>query len=464
MTDEQWLNAIKKYDSEHRTFHIENPEKGGAPEFAAILQQCVEEDPERFVHLSLRFPSNTNPVYMAHTLKGLQKTEASSALKLKVCRKAYKIYSGSNDECAKAIAGLLGSIKDPLPNDALKILTWLATEHPDPKKEMWDEEVTDGTPDYGEDILNYGINTTRGRATLVISDLISSDALYIDHFRVTVEHLVNDSSLAVRSCAGSVLLEIINHDTKFALEQFLKLTEPRDSLYDYLLVTPFVDRFIAYAIRDHFGQLRHVVERILRSKVPETSEAGARLASLAVLYQHSDAGDLVEEALRGNASQRLGVAQVASANIMYKDCRSWAEQKLLLFFDDPDSKVRGEAVECFRRLQKQPLESYANLIEKFYDSMAYQQGAVYLFSILHESSHRLPDITYEICKKFFNWLKAGDIRMRRSLDFTAVIKLVFRTYHQHQSDDLASKCLDLIDQMCLEWIYGVEQGLDEYER
>ena len=110
------------------------------------------------------------------------------------------------------------------------------------------------------------------------------------------------------------------------------------------------------------------------------------------------------------------------------------------------------------------MEPYANLIEKFYDSMAYQQGAVYLFSILHESSHRLPDITYEICKKFFNWLKAGDIRMRRSLDFTAVIKLVFRTYHQHQSDDLASKCLDLIDQMCLEWIYGVEQGLDEYER
>ena len=54
--------------------------------------------------------------------------------------------------------------------------------------------------------------------------------------------------------------------------------------------------------------------------------------------------------------------------------------------------------------------------------------------------------------------------MRRSLNFTAVIKLVFRIYHQHQSDDLASKCLDLIDQMCLEWIYGIEQGLDEYER
>ena len=289
---------------------------------------------------------------MEHTLKGLKETEASSELKLKVCRKAYNAYSRSNDECAKAIADLLGSIREPLPDDVVQMLTWLATEHPDPKKAMWNEEVTDGTPDYGRDILNHGINTTRGRAALAICNLISSDSSYIDRFRDTIEQLVNDRSLAVRSCTSYTLLAIINQDPKFALEQFLKLTEPRDSLYDHLLVTPYVDRFIHYGLRDHFGQLRHVVERMLRSKVPETSEAGARLASLAVLYQYSDAEDLVEEALRGNASQRLGVAQVASANIGYRNCRSWAEQKLLLLFDDPDSKVRGEAVRVFSYIAK----------------------------------------------------------------------------------------------------------------
>ena len=488
MTDDEWLKAIKRYDSKREIFRGD-PTKGGARELARSLQGRVQEEPERFAHLSLKFPADTNPVYMEHILMGLKETEASLALKLKVCRKAY---AESRDRYGKEIADLLGSLRERLPDDAVQMLNWLATEHPDPKKELWNKEVTGGTPYHGGNIANYGINTTRGRAALAISHLIFFDASHIDRFRTTIERLAGDSSLAVRSCAGFTLLAIINHDPKFALEQFARLTGSQrriwdrllvgilpeffdrlfgtttlqKGLYDPLLVTPYVDRFLKYAIRDHFGQLRHVVKRMLRSKVPEISEAGARLASLAVLYQHSKAIGLVKEALRGNASQRFGVAQVASANIGRKDCRSWAEQKLLLFFDDSDSKVRGEAVRCFQNLQEQPLESYANLIEKFCDSAAYQEGSFYLLPALEESSHRLPSITYIVCKKFLDRFsdEARDVRTRRSLDITFVPKLVFRTYHQHQRDEWATKCLDLIDQMCLERSSEIGEGLKEYER
>ena len=43
-------------------------------------------------------------------------------------------------------------------------------------------------------------------------------------------------------------------------------------------------------------------------------------------------------------------------------------------------------------------------------------------------------------------------------------KLILRTYHQHQHDEWASRCLDLIDRMCLEGLYDVRSRLDEYER
>ena len=463
MTDDQWLKAIKKYDSE-REIPREDILKGGALELARSLQGRVQEEPERFARLSLKFPVDTHPFYLEHTLMGLKETNGFTELKLDVCRKAY---SESRSECGSSIADLLGSIKELLPDDAVQMLDWLATEHPDPKKELWNKEVTGGTPYYRGSICDYGINTTRGRAALAISDLIFFDASYIDRFRTTIKRLVDDRSLAVRSCVSSTLLAIINHDPKFALEQFLRLTELQGRLYDRLLVTREADRFITYAVRDHFGQLRDVVQRMLRSKVPETSKAGARLASLAVLYEHEDTAGLVEEALRGNTSQKCGVAQVASTNIGRKDCQAWAEQQLLLLFDDPDSKVRGEAARCFHRLQEQPLESYANLIDKFCDSAAYQEGSFYLFFVLEESSHHLPGITYDVCKKFLDRFsdEARDIRTRRALDVTAIPKLVFRTYHQHQNDDnLAAQCLDLIDQMCLERIYGVGERLDQYER
>ncbi|MYD62782.1 MAG: hypothetical protein F4W91_17220 [Gemmatimonadetes bacterium] len=459
MTDDQWLKAIKRYHSRREIFW-EDPTKGGARELARSLQGRVQEEPERFAHLSLRFPADTNPVYMTHILRGLKETEASLELKLKVCRKAY---SEPRTKCGKEIADLLGSIKDSLPDDAVEMLNWLATEHPDPEKELWDEEVTGDTPYYGRDVLDRGINTTRGRAALAIHDLISSDASYIDRFCKTIEKLLNDRSLSVRSCAIYTLLPIINHDPNFALEQFLKLTEFQDNLYDSLLATPYVDHFIWYMLRDHFGQLRHVVERMLRSKDPETSKAGARLASLAVLYEHDDAEELVEEALRGDASQRLGVAQVASKNIGDTDYRSWAEQKLLLFFNDRDSEVCQEAAKCFGRLEGQSLESYEDLINKFCDSAACQTDSFFLLHALEESSHQLPGITYIVCEKFLKRF-SGDARTGAlDLDIT-IPKLVFRTYHQHQDDEWAPKCLDLIDQMCLERMYEIREELDEYER
>ena len=467
MTDDQWLNAIKKYNSK-REFPRADILKGGARELARSLQGRVQEEPERFARLSLKFPADTNPVYMAYTLRGLKETEASSELKLKVCRKAYKTYSESSDECAKEIADFLGSIKDPLPNDVVQMLNWLAIKHPDPEKEFGDKEVTGGRPYYGEAILNHGINTTRGRAAEAIRDLIRWDASYIDRFRTTIEKLVGDRSLSVRACAASVLLYITNHDWEFAFEQFSRLIEPQGDQTDSdcLLANPYVDHFIYQGLRDHFGRFRDVIERMLRSEISEISEAGARLASLAVLYQYSESEELVEEAIRGNASQRRGVAQVASANIGNTDCRSWAEQKLLLFFNDSDNEVCQEVARCFQRLEGQSLESYEDLINKFCDSAACQENSFSLLHALDESSHRLPGITYNVCKKFLDRFsdEARDIRTRRALDVTYVPKLVFRTYHQHQDDEWAAQCLDLIDQMCLERIYGVGEGLDQYER
>ena len=465
MTDEQWLRAIKKYDSEER-YNWENPERGGgALELAYTLQERVKEEPERFARLSLRFPPDTNPVYLEHTLMGLKETTGFTELKLEVCR---KIYPEARENCGRAIADLLGSIEEALPDDAVEMLDWLATEHPEPEKELWREKAPSGGVYYGGDILTHGINTTRGRAAWAICALIGRAASYVERFRPTVERVVNDKSAAVRACASSALLVIVNHDSESALEHFRRLVEPRGNQTDddRLLATRDVERFINYGLYEHFGHLRHVIERMLRSGQPETSEAGARLASIAVLLHHDDAEALVEEALRGNSSQRLGVAQVASTNIDKAEHRLWSEQQLLLLFNDSNREVRQEAASCFRRLEGQSLESYENLINEFCNSAAYREDSFSLLHALEESPQKLPGITHTICEKFLERFsdEAGDMRTHRALDSRNLAKLILRTYHQHQHDEWASQCLDLIDQMCLEGTYEIRTNLAEYER
>ena len=461
MTDEQWLKAIQRYDSEEISWG--NLPKGGALELARTWEGFVTREPERFARLSLEFPpathpSATHPFYLMHTLSGLKKTEGLTNLKLAVCRKAY---SESHAECGMAIADLLGSIAEPLPDDAIQMLNWLATEHPDPK--------TGDTINYSGDIIFFS-PSTRGRAAEAIRDLIIRDANYIERFRATIKKLTGDKSIDVRSCVASVLLYVTNSDWAFALAQFARLIDFQISKTDgdRLLGTPYAEHFIFHGLREHFDRLRGVVERMLRSELPEISEAGARMASLAVLYHHDDAENLVEEALSGNSSQRLGVAKVASANIGQADCRQWSEQQLLRLFNDSDEEVLREVAICFhsRSLEGQSLESYGNLIDQFCDSAAYCENPSSILRALEQSTHQLPGITCVVCEKFLDRFgdEARDIRTGRAGHVVFVAKLVFRTYHQHQRDEWADRCLDLIDQMYLERIRDVNDSMDEYER
>ena len=456
MTDEQWLKAMKKYDSEEISWG--NLSEGGALELARTWEGFVTREPERFARLSLEFPPATHPFYLMHTLSGLKKTEGLTNLKLAVCRKAY---SESHAECGMAIADLLGSIAEPLPDDAIQMLGWLATEHPDPQ--------TGDTINYSGDIISFS-PSTRGRAAEAIRDLIRRDATYIERFRATIEKLTGDKSIDVRSCVASVLLYVTNSDWAFALAQFARLIGFQISKTDgdRLLGTPYAEHFIFCGLCEHFDRLRGVVERMLRSELPEISEAGARLASLAVLYHHDDAKNLVKEALSGNPSQRLGVAKVASANIGQADCRQWSEQQLLRLFNDSDEEVLREVAICFhsRSLEGQSLESYGNLIDQFCDSAAYCENPSSILRALEQSTHQLPGITCVVCEKFLDRFgdEARDIRTGRAGDVMFVAKLVFRTYHQHQRDEWADRCLDLIDQMYLERIRDVNDSMDEYER
>ncbi|MEI7901660.1 MAG: hypothetical protein WCK89_15515 [bacterium] len=458
MTDEQWLRAIAKYHSEDGLHRWEKPEKGGARELASMLREFTKAEPERFAQLCLRFPAGTHPAYIEQTLEGLKDTAADIDLKLAVCRKAY---TDARDECGKEIADLLGSIEDPLPSDAVQMLGWLATEHPDPEPDASDSADNATAAASGRDIYTRGINTTRGRAAEAIRNLIWQDTAYVERFRNIIDRLVEDRSASVRSCVASVLYAVAAHDTPLALQMFTKLVAPDDRV----LGTPYAKLFINVGICQHFAEVRPYMERMLRSGESKLSEAGASLTSLAILYGAA-AGDLVAEAMSGSPAQRLGVAQVAAHNIGKADCREWCESQLLTLFNDVDANVRREAASCFRHLTNQPLERYEPLIQAFCDSAAYGEDSFSIFLLLEESVHRLPGITCEVTGKFLARFseEAKDVRTHRAVDVHTVTTLIFRAYQQHQGDEWASQCLDLIDRMCLEGIHDVKRGLDEFER
>ena len=443
MTDDQWRRAIKKYHKGWPASAQADFLKGGANQLSQVLGKHTKEEPHRFARLSLTFPADANPVYLEQVLDALRDVAIEAEIKLQVCRKAF---ADSREQCGKSIADVLGSIDDPLPQDAVEMLHWLATEHEDPEKELWQEDAY-----YNSEILyTNGINTTRGRAAEAIQRLILTDATYIERFRPTLERMIVDQSAAVRSCVAGALGAVAYHNPERGMSLFRRM----DVAEDRLLATVHVDRFIHRYLHNDFPRLRPIIERMLHSAEPEVCEAGARLANIAAIM-HERAADLGDEALHGNPRQRLGTAQVAARNIGVPEFRAWCEARLLLLFDDDDGEVRKETATCFGRLPAETLETYGDLIEAFCASKAFAGGAFRLLRALEESVGRLPGMACLVCERLLD----GPSR-----DTFAVAKLIFRTYQQHQHGKWTSRSLDLIDQLCLEGYPGVRSELEQFDR
>ena len=456
MTDDQWLGAIAKYCEEFPAFYTLGDLKGGAMELGQDLADRVAEEPERFARLSLRFPAGTHPGYMGQTLAALTRASLKSDLKLEVCRKAF---NDSRGNCGQAIADVLGSIEAPLPNDAVEMLSWLMTEHDDPATELWQQHGPGGET-YSNSITDAGFQSTRGRAAIAIRDLIRRDPADIDRFRPILHRMVRDRSPSVLSWVAGALGAVALHSPVLAMRLFqdMNLSETR------LLATRHVYHFIQDRLGDGFAQLRPILERMLRSSDLEVCEAGARLATLALL-QGQGAADLVEEAFRGCPHQRLGVAVIASACIADPEFRRWSVEILTALFNDDDLKVRNMAESCFRHLNHEVLDEYKDLISEFCPSRAFQDDSSSLLHLLEESRARLPGMTCVVCQASLDlWAKGNGAALTGHVDTHTLAKLVFRTYQQHQADEWASHSLDLIDRMCLEGIGDAGHHLEQFER
>lgn len=457
MSDEQWLRAIEKYRSELPSYSSGDA-KGGAYQLAQSFGSRVSEEPERFARLSLRFPPDANPNYLAHVLIALRDAAVDTDLKLRVCEKAFSEAPGP---CGQELTDLLGSIKEQLPDGALEMLHWLATKHEDPTREYWKEDAPgDGKYHRGE-IDGWGINTTRGRAAIAIGDLVVRDATYIERLRPTLDLMVRDPSPAVLSCVVGMVRAVAYHQPELGFELFRAM----DFSEEGLLATRNVRAFIREGLWDHFSDLRPMLERMLRSSDPKVCEVGARFVCLAFLSER-DAGDLVKEALDGTPCQRFGIAQVVAANVAVPECRNWSEGTLHQLFNDDDAKVRNAAASCFRELKDEDLDAYGELIKDFCNSEAFHEESFGILRLMETSLGRLPGMTCLVCEKFVERFadEVRDIRTRRAADAPTLVKLAFRTYQQHPNDEWTSRALALIDRLCLEGIGNAGEHLEQFER
>ena len=459
MSDEQWLEAIRQHDTERGNWQ-RGPFVGGANELARVLENQVRQDPLRFAELVLRFPDDANVAYFGAVLRGISDADLEAEVVLEVCERCQRIAGGEVGRFICAPIANLGQVE--LPSRALDLVSWYAIEDPDPYQELWRTPATpQGEPYYGGGILERGINTVRGSAARAMARLIEDDPNRAAYFQPVLQQMVQDTSIAVRSCVAQALIAVLRFDRDLAVELFRKLCNTEDAL----LQTPYIERFLYFALQTHFEELAPVLERMVNAEIPDVASTGSRQVCLAAL-DLPEAAAIADLCLTGSEPQRVGAAQIMAANIKIATCRSFCEDALVSMFNDPNEEVRAEAASCFRRFEGEDLIEYEQLIVQFVLSDAFPKNRFPLLMALEHTTAKLPEVTLSACERFIDvaGLAAGDISTSEAGDADTVIKLTLRTYQQSSDDSIRAKSLDLIDRLMEFGAYGIHDALEGTDR
>ena len=311
------------------------------------------------------------------------------------------------------------------------------------------------------DPLTLGINSARGRAAESMGHLIFADSTRIEYFHPYIEKMVQDSSIAVRSCVALTLQGILRHDRELAVGLFIKLCDADD----ILLATHHVEMFLKYSAQTHYPILAPVLTRMIESKDLEVAATGARQVCLASLTVET-AIPLARRCVSGQKPLRLGAAEIFATNLKNSSHRSTCEESLTKLFSDSNEEVRQAAAMCFNGIEDSGLGEYRALLRKFIKSPSFSARHSLLFRVLEDSTAEISEEILLACERFVDvaGVEAGDIRTSSAANSDSVTKLVLRVYSRTSSTDLRSRCLDLIDRMTAFNVYGLANAIEPLER
>ncbi|WP_445242838.1 NACHT domain-containing protein [Microcoleus sp. POL10_C6] len=459
MTDEQWLRAIQRYDKHGLDSNKDYSFAGGASELSHLLERQVKIEPKRFAALVSQFPDRTNSSYFDAVLRGIAEVELDIETAFFVCQRCHQL---PNHPCGRWISSLIGKLADLLwSEEAFDIVIWYALNDPNPEQESWRTETSNGQVYYGGDIIFAGINSARGSAVSAIAQLIFADKNRASYFQQSLQQIVQDSSIAVRSCVAQALTAMLNYDRDLAVSLFQQLCDTEDAL----LGTRTVEDFLCYALQTHFEVLASIVERMIMSPIPEVVKVGTRQACRAALIIE-EVRWLAELCLSCTETHRIAATEIFVANFRQARFREFCEDVLIKLFQDSAEPVRSQAARCFLHFEGDELGDYISLVEAFVDSSAFFSDDYNLINALEETTAKLPEaVTYRVCNRFIEGLKSDDaeVSKRGRLEADKVSKLLLQLYSQSKDQELQLHCLDLIDFMTQMEVYGLAEALMQYD-
>ena len=456
MTDDQWLRAMEKYGNDEERSVTRGRIWGGALELSRGLEALVRDNPDRFSRLANRMDASLNPHYFAAILHGLTRGERGqnsdwTGTPEQICSVLHRIADIKANVSARDIANAIGALAaGDVPQDIVQTLCRIACSAKDPEKDSWSSSTTGP--------IDQAINSDRGAAASTIADLLAADSSRWSILKATVEQLVIDPVLAVRSVTARCLLAILDTHREDALIGFRRLIDDADTI----LGSRWIERFVHYAMFRDYAAMRPTLMKMLQSSEPTIITAGARQITLAGLSldEARDDADLV---LSMGEEVRATAAEIYGRNVTDATVGPECEERLKTLFGDESDAVRRSAARCWSALEPDELAKRGSLFSAFVESIGPNDDLTVLVYTLEQSHERLPS---EVCALAERVVTAygpngADFRLREAGAASMLTPLIIRLHEETEDPELRRRVLDVIDTMLQMGFMGMNDQLEQ---
>lgn len=291
-----------------------------------------------------------------------------------------------------------------------------------------------------ENYLQQSYSTLRGHGIHALTKLIENSPTNISYFKNTIISLANDKTDYIRLNAIFLLYIILDLDKDFARELF------RGIFTDEKMLAHWHSNYILYRLyEDEKEQIQCLLQLAFDSK----DTLLVKNASCLITEIYLNKGDMESTVYSGSGLQVEGICQMAINYLKIKNHEDKSKKIVLNYLGKNVTNLEKILPQLFRDDLldiKEDKDLIFNLLTSEYRDKLYY----YFLESLEkqESISEYENIIFEtVCNivSKTNKLKLEPYYYRRIEEYLS--RLMMQLYDKHMGDDIADRCLDIIDQM-----------------
>ena len=457
MSDQAWLSAIRTdWSIRRRQSSIDFV--GDAGDLARVLQEETKANPQRFLALFWKLPSDAPPVFARGILHAIAQTHLDTDALEELLTRLEDQSPWQPDE--HTLLWLITQREEgALGQKAMAVLMQLAAngdvgkEHDSTQKEKEKPEPLFRTAmNVGHELAWRGRETARGKAIDLLGRQAWHDKAQFEQHRALVDRVIDERGPdRLLAAIGISVQAAIKHGTPDAAKWLGRMLD---------LAPLALANDSGRAALLHLDQLDHDAARpILMAMLNSTTAPLSALAAALIFVRSFDDPRWSSEReliLGGSEEWRAAAAHVAANQVERDSYDAELNMLIIKFFNDESELVRTAAADVFRSLDTGAMAIHADLYRGYLNSRSFEGERTYFMHRLEDAPAQLDPLVLELIEMAA--AKVSTAAANRGTIGYRLWEPLMRIYTSNEGDAaVRQRCLDIIDKLVTSDIGGSDK-------